>query len=148
VVRAVELSRARAEYEKIAIETHLPEQAPRVDIDERSIEVALLNLLDNAVKYAGKGGHIDVSLDRKGNYLRVCVSDHGPGIAAEDRRRIFERFVRGKQSGSTRGSGIGLALVRQIAVVHGGDAWVEPNEPQGARFVFTIPVAKGAEKTV
>jgi two-component system phosphate regulon sensor histidine kinase PhoR len=142
VLRAVELSRARAEHEEITVEVHLLADAPLVDIDERSIEVALLNLLDNAIKYAGAGGHIEVSLQRKGIWLRLSVSDRGPGIEGADRRRIFERFVRGKQAGGTRGSGIGLALVRQIAVVHGGDAWVEPNDPQGARFVVTIPIPK------
>jgi signal transduction histidine kinase len=72
------------------------------------------------------------------------VTDQGAGILPEDRKRIFERFERGRGTKQVRGSGIGLALVKHIAVAHGGDAWVEAAEPHGSRFVFTIHVAKKA----
>jgi two-component system phosphate regulon sensor histidine kinase PhoR len=142
LLHAVDLCRPRAEHEGIALEGDVEQSLPLAVVDQRSIEVAAVNLLDNAIKYGGSGKVVRLSLTRRGNLLSVCVADCGVGIAEEDRRRIFERFVRGKKVGSTRGSGIGLALVRQIARAHGGDAWVEPNEPQGSRFYFTVRVAK------
>jgi two-component system phosphate regulon sensor histidine kinase PhoR len=142
VGNAVELTRARAEHEHIELRFDAGDALPEAVIDERAIEVAALNLIDNAIKYASSGGKVEVSLSRRGSKLVVCVADRGPGIPAGDRRRIFERFVRGKQVGSTRGSGIGLALVYQIARAHGGDAWVEPNTPSGSRFLFTVSIAK------
>jgi two-component system phosphate regulon sensor histidine kinase PhoR len=138
LLHAVDLCRPRAEHEGIALEVDVEQSLPPAVVDQRSIEVAAVNLLDNAIKYGGSGKVVRLSLTRRGKSLCVCVADSGTGIAEEDRRRIFERFVRGKKVGSTRGSGIGLALVRQIAQAHGGDAWVEPNEPHGSRFYFTV----------
>jgi two-component system phosphate regulon sensor histidine kinase PhoR len=140
VMHAVTLCRPRAEHEAISLELEIEQDLPQVTVDQRSIEVAAVNLLDNAIKYGGGGKVVRVSLTRRGQALRVCFADQGPGISEEDRRRIFERFVRGKKTAGTRGSGIGLALVRQIARAHGGDAWVEHNEPQGSRFYFTVRI--------
>jgi two-component system, OmpR family, phosphate regulon sensor histidine kinase PhoR len=92
------------------------------------------------MKYAQDGAKVGVSVRRGAGTLEVRVADQGPGIAAEDRKRIFERFVRGKvaQAKPVRGSGIGLALVKHIAEAHGGKAWVEPNTPRGSVFVLSV----------
>jgi signal transduction histidine kinase len=76
--------------------------------------------------------------------VEVSVLDQGVGIPVEDRKQIFERFVRGRGTKQVRGSGIGLALVKHIAIAHGGDAWVEPGEPTGSRFLFTVQIGKKA----
>jgi two-component system, OmpR family, phosphate regulon sensor histidine kinase PhoR len=96
-------------------------------------------LLDNALKHA-PGGRVDVTLRRAGRMLELRVTDQGPGIPAEDRKRIFERFVRGKAAteARVRGSGIGLALVKSIAEAHGGKTWVEPAKPAGSTFVLSV----------
>ena len=72
--------------------------------------------------------------------LEIRVLDQGPGVAPEDRKRIFERFVRVKatEGKQVRGSGIGLALVKHIAEAHGGKAWVEANTPRGSVFVLSV----------
>lgn len=149
VSRAVEACRVRAEREDVTLELHVPAGLPAVRVDERAIEVAVINLVDNAVKYARDGKVVRVSVEERGGGLEVRVSDRGPGIPAEDRKRIFDRFERGR--GATgeqiRGSGIGLALVRHIAEAHGGQVAVEPGKPHGATFVFSIRAhSRGTER--
>ncbi|HVW28409.1 MAG TPA: HAMP domain-containing sensor histidine kinase [Polyangiaceae bacterium] len=142
VARAVEACRIRADREHVELHLETEPGLPIVRADERAIEIAVINLVDNALKYAKDGGGIDVGVRRKGKALEVSVSDRGAGIAPEDRKRIFERFVRGRGTKQVRGSGIGLALVKHIALGHGGDAWVESVEPRGSRFVFTVQLAR------
>jgi two-component system phosphate regulon sensor histidine kinase PhoR len=142
VARAVEACRIRADRERVEVHLTVEPGLPMVRADERAIEIAVINLVDNALKYGRDGGGVDVAVGRKGKALEVSVSDHGAGIAPEDRKRIFERFVRGRQTKQVRGSGIGLALVKHIALAHGGDAWVESAEPRGSRFAFTVQLAR------
>jgi len=151
VARAVQVLRYRAERDEVRLELEIDDALPPVRIDERAIQLAVINLIDNALKYAAKTGTdsnvVTISVRREAGAIAVRIIDRGPGVAAEDRERIFERFVRGKTSasdGSTpgaRGSGIGLALVKHIADSHGGRAWVEPGAERGSAFVVTIPIA-------
>jgi two-component system phosphate regulon sensor histidine kinase PhoR len=143
VARAVEACRVRAERENIVLELDTAPGLPPVWLDERAIEIAIINLVDNALKYAADAPSVAITLTRAGNLLEVRVSDQGPGIALEDRKRIFERFVRGKTAAGkqVRGSGIGLALVKHIAEAHGGTVRIEDNQPKGATFVFTLSLA-------
>ena len=119
----------------MALELSL-EEVPELMLDERAIEIAVINLVDNALKYAPECKRILVSVAPVVGGAEVRVTDHGPGIAAEDRKRIFDRFVRGKSSRGrqVRGSGIGLALVKHIAEAHGGSINVEDAVPHGAVF--------------
>lgn len=131
VTRAANVLRYRAEREGVALVVEVEENLPRARIDERAIQLAVINLVDNALKYAPDGEEIVVRArrDRSDGSVRVDVVDRGPGVPAEDRSRIFERFVRLASSRGSghpvRGSGIGLALVKHIAESHGGRAWVE-----------------------
>jgi two-component system, OmpR family, phosphate regulon sensor histidine kinase PhoR len=140
VGRAVEACRVRAEREGVTLELDADLELPEAMLDERAIEIAVINLVDNALKYAAQGRRVSIAVRRAGPHQEVRVSDLGPGIASEDRRRIFERFVRGKsaQGKQARGSGIGLALVKHIAEAHGGKAWVEDGAPRGSVFVFSV----------
>jgi two-component system phosphate regulon sensor histidine kinase PhoR len=144
VARAVEACHVRAEREQVDLELEIEPGLPLVRADERAIEIAVINLVDNALKYAKDSNRVRIRVRRHAKVAEVSVTDAGAGIAAEDRKRIFERFVRGRGTKQVRGSGIGLALVKHIAVAHGGDAWVEPAEPRGSRFVFSIYVGRGA----
>jgi len=144
VARAVEACRVRAERDRVDLELEVEPSLPIVRADERAIEIAVINLVDNALKYAKDSNRIRIRVRRRNKDLEVSVTDLGAGIPPEDRKRIFERFVRGRGTKQVRGSGIGLALVKHIAVAHGGDAWVEPVDPRGSRFAFTVRAGKRA----
>jgi len=107
-----------------------------VQADPVLLERAVLNLLDNAVKYSPPGAPIEVTV-RDGE---VVVADHGPGVADEDVARIFDRFYRSAAARSKPGAGLGLAIVREAARAHGGDATVESSS-RGASFRLTLPAA-------
>jgi two-component system phosphate regulon sensor histidine kinase PhoR len=156
VSKAVNVYRHRAESEGIGLATEIDPDLPRTRIDDRAIQLAVINLIDNALKYAPGTGVVTVRVAREQDAVVVRVIDRGPGVSAEDRERIFERFVRGaaaRDAGGSRpvrGSGIGLALVKHIAESHGGRAWVESGRasgrdpldrdgPAGATFAISIP---------
>jgi len=138
VQHAVEACRPRSN--RVEIDLELPDPPPAAWIDERAVEIALVNLIDNALKYAPNGRRVVVTVRSIRRHVEFRVTDQGPGISAEERRRVFERFFRGRsaEETKTRGSGIGLALVKHIATAHGGRAWVENAETGGSTFVFSI----------
>jgi len=149
VKRAVNVYRYRAEREGVEVRFEAPEDLPALELDARAIELVVINLLDNALKYGhdGKVIHVDVAARPSDGGATVSVRDEGPGISDAEKTRIFERFVRGtsaraKDKTPVRGSGIGLSLVRHIVDAHGGRAWVESQVGKGATFRFTIPGGK------
>ncbi len=99
---------------------------------------ALVNLIDNAIKFSSKEGQIGVSLTREGETAVICVADRGPGIPADKRKEVLQRFVRLEQSRSTAGSGLGLSLVQAVAQLHDGALVLSNNEP-GLRACLKIP---------
>jgi signal transduction histidine kinase len=103
----------------------------------------LLNLLDNAAKYGPRGGVVQVGMAVVGFSLRIWIKDSGPGVPREDRARIWEPYRRldREADASVGGSGIGLAVVKDVVGLHGGRAWVEDAPGGGARFVVEIPGA-------
>jgi two-component system, OmpR family, phosphate regulon sensor histidine kinase PhoR len=144
VTRAAEIYRHRAEREGVSIALSVSEGLPQAMIDARALELSVLNLIDNALKYAQDGGSVKLSVERQGDQIAVSVSDLGPGIAASEQTQVFERFVRGKgaRAGQVRGSGIGLALVKHIAVAHRGSVTVQSPitaDGKGSSFVIRIP---------
>ncbi len=148
VVRAVEACRYRAETEGMRLELEVAPELPPVVVDERALQLAVINLVENAIKYATGTEVVRVIVARDGTVggedaYSVKVVDLGPGIAPEERPRIFERFYRGKsaRSGQVRGSGIGLALVWHIAEAHGGEVTVEAGDDGvGSVFALRLPV--------
>jgi two-component system, OmpR family, phosphate regulon sensor histidine kinase PhoR len=156
VTRAANVYRYRAEREGMQLLVDVEPNLPRAHIDERAIQLAVVNLVDNALKYAPDGEEIVVRVSAQGDSVRIDVIDRGPGVPADERQRIFERFVRlSSRSGESqvRGSGIGLALVKHIAESHGGRAWVvsrgepDPSGSTGSTFSFSIPAARGRGST-
>jgi two-component system phosphate regulon sensor histidine kinase PhoR len=111
--------------------------------NEGLLEQALVNLLDNAVKYGPEGGSVRVkaSLDTSDDSVYLSVSDEGQGIPAKDLPRLFERFYRVDRARSRElgGTGLGLAIVRHIAMAHGGTATVQSTEGYGSTFCITLP---------
>jgi signal transduction histidine kinase len=124
------------------------ELAPGVDLvtgDERRLRQVIFNLLSNAVKFTPEDGSVIVATSRVDGEVRVSVTDTGPGIAPEDRERIFEEFQQtdvGVQQ--SEGTGLGLALSKRLVELHGGRIWVESEAGHGSRFVFTLPIEDGS----
>jgi signal transduction histidine kinase len=112
-------------------------------IDRDAYRQILLNLLDNAVKYGPGGQVVTVSVTREGAHIRVAVEDQGPGVALTDQQRIWAPFIRASTTSGARapqtGTGIGLAVVRDLVARHDGRAWVESAGAGGARFVVELP---------
>jgi signal transduction histidine kinase len=107
----------------------------------------LLNLLDNAVKYGPRGQVIELNARREGDTAVFAIRDHGPGIPAADRRRIWDayfRLGRDRDSAAT-GSGIGLAVVAQLAEMHDGSVSVDDAPGGGARFTLKLPAVPAEE---
>ncbi len=112
--------------------------------DENLVNDVLFNLLDNAVKYSPSGGHISVKAARLDDgYVRISVTDEGPGIPPEDRARIFDKFYRGEgaENQVVDGHGLGLYVAQKLVAAQGGQIWVENQPDRGACFSFTLPVA-------
>jgi two-component system phosphate regulon sensor histidine kinase PhoR len=133
VARAIETFRYRFEREGAAVHMQRKGEVANSLVDEQAITLAVINLLDNAVKYGGSTP-VDLSIETRPDEIQIRVRDHGPGIPPNDLKRVFERFYRSHSHGKTRGSGIGLALVKHIAEAHGGRAWAE-NAPDGGAIV-------------
>jgi signal transduction histidine kinase len=109
--------------------------------DERRIRQVIVNLLSNAVKFTPEGGEVDVHATQANGEVRVSVGDTGPGIAAEDRKRIFEEFQQTDAGlAQQEGTGLGLALSKRLIELHGGRIWVESQVGKGSTFTFTLPV--------
>jgi len=107
--------------------------------DQTLLHIALSNLVDNAVKYAGAGEILVAARLGPEGALHLYVSDQGPGLAPEAAQRVFERFERGDHSDQTRGFGLGLWVTRRIARLHGGDVQAMPGDSGGTRFTLHLP---------
>jgi len=143
VERALDVCRYRVEKEKMRLRTEIESGLPAIRMDENAMTLVLLNLIDNAVKYAADGKDVEVALSRAPGGVRLAVRDRGPGIPPEEQSRIFERFYRARSARdrNVRGSGIGLALVKHIVEAHGGRLAVDSVLGQGATFTVTLPAA-------
>jgi len=142
---AVEETRHRVQHEGFTVEAHLQPILPRVRGDRVTLAQAISNLLDNAVRYSGGSHRIDVRAVADAAYATVSVTDRGIGIPEGDLERVFERFYRGGDplTRSVKGSGLGLALVREIVEVHGGTVHVQSEVGKGSTFSIRIPVMTG-----
>ena len=112
------------------------------DFDPTLIEQAVVNLLDNAIKYSNPGNTITVVSDTKESEILLSVKDQGIGIANKHLPRLFERFYRVDKSRSRQlgGTGLGLAIVKHIAQAHGGYVAVESTVGEGSTFTIHLPV--------
>ena len=123
------------------IDLNLSPDLPALYVDGREIEVVLMNLIENAIKYSAPGTDIALSAERQDDQVVFCVTDYGSGIPAEHLERVFERFYRvHNDSRRIPGTGLGLAICRRIVEAHSGRIWVDSEPDVGSRFCFSLPV--------
>lgn len=139
--------RYQIEQSGFKMEEKISENVPLMRVDREAISRSLLNLVNNAVKYSPENKYIAVSLLRENGAVKLEVVDRGMGIPKDEQSKIFEKFYRVGDPlvHNTRGSGLGLSLVRHIAHAHGGTVSVESVPGEGSKFTITLPV-QGAEK--
>ena len=134
-------SRERALRAELALEADVPPGLV-VPMRPRMLLVVLGNLLDNALRYAGRGTTFRITAHQDGDNVVLEVSDDGAGVDPDDVPRLFERFFRSDRSRTTRGTGLGLAIVKHIVGAAEGTAEVEGALGEGTRFRFTLPAPR------
>lgn len=143
VRETVETLRPQAEAKGIVLSGPGEDETCRTRVDAQLVSQAVSNLVANAIRHSGSED-VAVSLRASGDEARIVVEDHGVGIPAEHAGRVFERFHRvdPARAAETGGAGLGLAIVRQVARLHGGDVTLAPAVPSGCVFTLSIPLAR------
>jgi two-component system cell cycle sensor histidine kinase PleC len=145
---AVTVVAGRARERKQTLNVHLADDTPMPYADERAMKQIVINLVSNAIKFTQEGGQIDIYGRGRDSGFELCVADNGPGVSAEMLDRIFKPFnqIDNRYNRSAGGTGLGLSLVRGLAELHGGRAWMESDVGQGARAYVYFPVANAPAK--
>jgi len=128
---------------KQSLDIKVDEEFPLVRADEAKVRQVLLNLLSNSNKFTGEGGKLKIEAVRDGDWCQVSVTDNGIGIKKEDQERVFEPFCQldNPLTKEKSGTGLGLAVAKQIIERHSGRIWVESEYGRGSRLTFTLPLA-------
>ncbi len=129
------------------VSTEISDELPCTFADPTAIGMAFFNLLDNAVKYSAGEKQIKVTVKQQNGSIDLSVADRGPGIPAEEHQKIFEKFYRGSTAAGkkVRGSGIGLAITKHVAEIHGGEVLIDSRAGEGSTFTLRIPIRKPPE---
>ena len=132
--------RQAAIEKQITLRCELPETDERMWADDGRVLQALGNLVGNALKFTPAGGSVTVRAERceVGGSVVFSVADTGPGMSAEDQRRVFNRFFQARE-GDLRGVGLGLTITKGIVEAHGGNVWLESALGKGTTFYFNVP---------
>ena len=140
------LLRAQSITRNHRIELEVEKELPGVRVDERAVSEVMYTLVENAAKYSPKGSTIRISARRAGDELiEMGVEDEGPGIPADLRERVFDKFFRATRDGDIRshqptGTGMGLAIAKGLVEAHAGNIWIESGgNGKGTRVLFTLP---------
>ena len=148
VHEVMETLRPVAAEKPIALTVATPEPSTLVWADRDKITQVLTNLIGNAIKFTPPDGRVMVSsVSSDTEWVRVAVSDTGPGISADERERIFEKFYQVAVNGGPKpkGTGLGLAISKTLVELHGGKIWVESEINRGSTFYFTLPATVAGE---
>jgi signal transduction histidine kinase len=122
------------------LKVDVPVETIEADVDPDRFQIVVRNLLSNAAKYSASGTDINVEVRRNGTKAFVSVSDRGVGISTEDQRQLFTRFARIETAAHVQGTGLGLWLSREIALMHDGDLTVESRAGVGSTFTLSLPL--------
>lgn len=142
IEESVSAIRPNAQQRHIGILLEPTNDLPVIPYDKRMLQIALVNILDNAIKYSPDGERVTVALSCTGSSVHIRIADNGIGISDEDRKMLFSRFFRGARAMhmSTVGSGLGLVIVKKIVEGHGGELSLESEAEKGTTVTITLPV--------
>jgi signal transduction histidine kinase len=148
VANTLESYRYEIEQHGFTLEEKI-DPVPPMRVDREAMERSLLNLVNNALKYSQDHKYIGVNLYRENGSVKLEVIDHGIGIPSREQEKIFEKFYRVGDPlvHNTKGSGLGLSLVQNIAQAHGGEVSVDSTPGQGSKFTITLPLTETASQT-
>ena len=145
VTQRLEEIRPQADEKSIQLALTAPESVPDIFGDEARMGQVFTNLIGNAIKFTPNNGEVSIKVEADGNLLHVEVIDTGPGIPAEERQKIFDKFyqlsdISTRQQG---GSGLGLSITKSIIEAHGGKLWIDDgNQGKGSNFQFVLPLVR------
>lgn len=144
---AVESFAEPAALKQLRLELALPDGTLVAETDEGAFRQVVDNLISNAVKYSPVRQSIEIVLARMDGRMRLTVTDHGPGMNADDIAQLFRKFGKGRAqpTGGEKSSGLGLWIVQRVVDALGGEVWCESDPGAGATFLFTLPLARRAE---
>ncbi len=126
-----------------SVTVSVADDLPPVRVDADLIQVVITHLLDNALKYSPATSPISISAQMLGARVVISIVDQGPGIPEQEQAQIFEKFYRGQAEKNLKGTGMGLAIAREIMIAHGQEIWLESQIGRGSKFSVSLPVAPG-----
>ncbi|WP_410510323.1 CHASE4 domain-containing protein [Methanosarcina hadiensis] len=137
-----------ADKKHVEINIEIDDDLTTICADEARFVQVMYNLVDNAIKFSHENGLVKVKAEKKGNLVEITVKDNGIGIKPEDQCKLFRPFsqVDSFSSKKFQGTGLGLSLVKQIVVLHGGYVWFDSKVEEGSTFAFTIPIRRDSKK--
>jgi signal transduction histidine kinase len=148
--------KSAAKNKSIELTVNIAPDLPDIEADKEMVRVVVTNLLGNGIKYTQEGGKVLVSAELlqtaqssgQNGSIAITVADNGPGIAEDELDKVFEKFYRGRSAVAQKvmGNGLGLALAREIATLHGGDIKLQSTVGQGSKFTFLLPAAETSRK--
>lgn len=147
--KVLDLNIHQAGRKKIQVNIELPDELPIIMVDKEMIGEVILNLFSNAIKYSPEGSKVSILVSKTNASLRIEVKDTGYGISKKSLPRIFDKFYRvtdNEKIRETTGSGLGLALVKQIVELHNGNVYVKSKLGKGSSFTVTLPLNENFEE--
>jgi two-component system sensor histidine kinase KdpD len=139
------LARHRAALASHPARVQIPSDLPLIRVDNAMLPQVVYNLVDNALRYTPAGTPIEIAAWANDTQVVVKIADEGPGLAADETARVFQRFYRGRAAratGKESGIGLGLTICEGIIKAHGGRIWAEANAPRGVAFYFALPIER------
>jgi signal transduction histidine kinase len=134
--------------QKISISLRVSRDLPLIELDPKHLGRVFSNIIGNAVKFTPREGKVAVRAWVRGDFLHVAVKDTGIGISEKDIQRIFDKYFRTEQAAGFKGSGLGLALSKEIVEAHGGSIQVSSFTGKGSEFIVTLPVREECQERI
>ncbi|TQD27668.1 PAS domain S-box protein [Methanolobus vulcani] len=138
----VKITESLASRKNITVDVKMSDVTPLINVDKSKLKQIMYNLLGNAIKFTDNGGHVHIDVSNNDEYVIMSITDTGIGISPEDQKKLFKPFsqIDTSISRSYEGTGLGLALVKELIEVHGGRIWVESDAGKGSTFSFELPI--------